>query len=217
MDLAGVVQGAVARDRVKGAGVGDAEVLHLAGDGGQRLNERHADHLVRHLPGRPAGGAPYDGKRHDPAPCHLDLEFRHPELFAIGPQLVAPAKAAAGKRGDGVFDFATGGDHRDAFLLADVRQVVAEVRVLDEAEDQISVEVRVDVVLRFVDKFRQRLGDIEDGGDGDAPAVTPDPFDFFLSGAPVFKDHDAGWGVVGHGFSKNNVFLLCNVRSLRPS
>ena len=84
VDMAGVVDRAFAGDRVKGAGVGMAEILDLAGVGDQSLLRHKADHRRNCLPGRPAGGAAHhDDFRGSPLRVEAEGKLREAELFAV--------------------------------------------------------------------------------------------------------------------------------------
>jgi hypothetical protein len=201
VDVARIVDAAFAGDRVKGAGVGLAEILDLPGVGHQGLRRGEAENLRNRFPGRPAGGAAQDGEFGNPSGLvEPGGQLREAELFAVVTQTLMAAETAAGKGGVAVAAFAARGYEGKSLALADRGDVVQQVRVLDEAQDHFANEAIRHVPFRVVHQRRQMGGEGDDLDDLDVVAIFPEAADFGSATFAFLDDADAGRAFASHPF-----------------
>jgi len=98
MYITGIMERALAGNRIKAAWVCIADVLHLPGQGGDGLLDRQTYNICQDIPGGSTGGTAQHFNGGDPAVFGLHPVFRQSELPAIFTCRLQAAEAASGER-----------------------------------------------------------------------------------------------------------------------
>ncbi len=98
MYITGIMERALAGNWIKAAWICIADILHLAGQGSDRLLNRQADDVCKDIPGSPTWRSAPHFNGADPAVTDLYLIFRQAKLLAIFTCRLQVAETASGKR-----------------------------------------------------------------------------------------------------------------------
>ncbi len=191
VDMAGLMHGTLAADRVEAVGFGAAAKLHRQRQLGQGLCHALADHRRRCLPGGPAGRPPHDGEGGDPplivTAC---LQQGQAETLPIETQVGMGRLTATGEGAEGPGMLLARCQDRDTPAPAQFDQILGQVGVPEIIEYQIGRDV-VGQILRWIfNKIGQRHVEGNHLGNFDLPTVSLDSGDLMPGRSPLFIHHE---------------------------